>query len=648
MPPAITIKDDARESELFLLRVRTALGVLFLCALLLVGRMVQLQLVDYDHFKTLSDDNQISILPIAPTRGLIFDRNGILLAQNTPTYTLEVVPEAVEDMGDLIARLRELMEISERDERRFHSMRRKKRRFESIPLRSRLNVDEVARFSVNRHFFPGVDVRARLTRNYPLGPLGVHVVGYVGRINQRELQRVDVANYRASSYIGKTGVEDAYEDVLHGSVGYEHVETNARGRTLRVLKRIDPKPGKNLYLSIDVSLQATAERALDGAAGAIVAVETSTGAVLAMASIPGFDPNLFVHGIEPEKYRELLESTDRPLFNRALHGQYPPGSTIKPFVGLAGLEVGGVGGSKTTWCPGWFSLPGFDHRYRDWKRGGHGKVKLKDAIAQSCDIYFYNLALDLGIDRIHEFLGRFGFGQRTGIDLQREARGLNPSRDWKKRARNQPWFPGETVISGIGQGFNLATPLQLASATATLASRGYRVRPRLVSRQGDPLEGAISEVEPYVEDQIQLKDASRWEMVIDAMVEVVHGRAGTARKIGVGAPYKIAGKTGTAQVFGVGQDESYKELDVIKKLRDHALFIAFAPAQRPQIALSVVVENGGSGSRSAAPVARRVLDYFLGNRLHEPGDGPLRVTSSDNSMSPGARSSAVAYGVGRP
>jgi len=587
--------------------------------------MVQLQIIDYDRFKTLSDDNRINILPLVPTRGLIFDRNGVVLAQNTPAFTLEVVPEAVDDMNRLIADLRDLVEIPDADVMRFKARINNSRSFESVPLRFRLNQDEVARFSVNRHLFPGVDVAARLSRNYPLGPVGVHAIGYVGRINEQELERVDATNYRGTTHIGKTGIELVYEDQLHGRVGYQHVETNARGRTLRVLKRIDPVPGEDLTLNLDISLQTVVERALDGESGAVVAMEPSTGAVLAMASLPGFDPNLFVDGIKPADYRALLRSSARPLFNRALHGQYPPGSTIKPLLGLAAAQEKSFGVKKKIWCPGWFSLPGLKHRYRDWKKVGHGRVNLKAAVAQSCDVYFYQLALALGIDRMHEVLDQFGLGRKTGIDLPGEAAGLNPSRAWKRRARAQAWFPGETLISGIGQGFHLATPLQLASVTATVASRGLRVRPRVLLRRA-PAAGE-TEQPATITHLIPVKP-DHWSVVVDSMVEVVHGARGTARKVGRDANYTIAGKTGTAQVFGIGQEEEYKEEEVEKKLRDHALFVAFSPVDQPRLAVSVLVENGGSGSRAAAPVARKVFDYYLRHDSGKDGDKPLLVTFS--------------------
>ena len=612
MAPSLTIRESARDPSLFTTRAVAASVIVWMLVLLLVGRLVHLQVIEHRQFTTLSEKNRVKIVPIAPTRGLIFDRHGEVLAQNLPTYSLEVVPEAIGDLDALVEELRGIVEITRADEEAFRTAVARHRRFESVPLRLRLEDREVARFAVNRHRFPGVDVHAQLTRHYPLGALGVHVLGYVGRISESELDRIDPVDYRGTNFIGKTGVEQAYEEWLHGKVGYQHVETNARGRILRVLERQDPVPGRNLFLTIDAKLQRTAEAALGDENGAVVALDPATGAVLAMASMPGFDPNLFAGGIEAPAYRALLRSPARPLFNRAVSGQYPPGSTIKPFVGLAGLErsVGHARGESR--CHGWFQLPDSTHRYRDWKKHGHGRVGLHDAIVQSCDVYFYELALALGIDRMHEYLADFGFGQRTGIRLGGESAGLMPSRTWKRRTRNQPWFPGETLITGIGQGFVLATPLQLASATAGIAMRGMRQRPRLADRVVDPASGDVEEIEPETIAAVRPHEAPNWQRIIEAMTAVVHGPRGTARRIGAGLTYRIAGKTGTSQVFTVAQDEEYNAEEIDKKLRDHGLFIAFAPVERPRIAVSVIVENGGSGSKAAAPVARAVIEAYLG------------------------------------
>ena len=640
MTPFLTIKDSSRESRLMSLRAVNAAIIVAILTLVLVGRLVHLQVFKHQHFTTLSENNRVKIVPVAPTRGLIFDRQGEILAQNLPAYSLEVVPEVIEDVDTLIAQLREIIAITDTDEEEFLAALARKRRFEKVPLRLRLDDREVARFSVNRHRFPGVDIGARLTRNYPFGELGVHLVGYVGRISKRELDRIDQAGYRGTSHIGKTGIEASYEDWLHGKVGYQRVEANAQGRILRVLERHDPVPGRNLFLTMDAKLQRTAEVALGDENGAIVALDPMTGAVLAMASNPGFDPNLFVHGIGIESYRSLQRSPERPLFNRAVNGQYPPGSTIKPFLGLAGLERDISHTRGESWCPGWFKLPGGKRRYRDWKKYGHGRIGLQGAIVRSCDVFFYELALALGIDRMHEYLSSFGFGQRTGIMLGGESRGLMPSRTWKRSNRGQAWFPGETVITGIGQGYMLATPLQLASATAAIATRGMRLRPKVVDRAVSPASGEIEEVEPETITTIESLDVSNWERIVEAMAGVVHGERGTARRINGEIAYRMAGKTGTAQVFSIGQNEEYDAAELDKKLHDHGLFIAFAPVEQPRIAVAVVVEHGGSGSAAAAPLARIVIDAYLGDvpaAPKTPGQRTLRAAVSGGAVSGLAR-----------
>ncbi len=631
MARLLTLKDFSREAFLVEARAVWAAIIVGVASLVLIGRLVHLQVLEHRHFTTLSENNRVKIVPVAPTRGLIFDRNGEILAQNMPAYGLEVVPELVEDVDTLLAELREIIEVSDADEERFLAVLARKRRFEKVPLRPRLDEREVARFAVNRHRFPGVDIDARLTRNYPHGELGVHLIGYVGRIDKRELDSIDQAGYRGTSHIGKTGIEASHEGWLHGKVGYQRVETNAQGRVLRVLERIDPVPGSDLFLTMDLQLQRTAEMALGDERGAIVAVEPTTGAVLAMASTPGFDPNLFVHGIDVDTYRSLRRSPARPLFNRAVNGQYPPGSTIKPFLGLAGLEGNAGHVQGKSWCPGWFRLPGVKRRYRDWKKHGHGRVGLQDAIVQSCDVYFYELALALGIDRMHEYLSGFGFGIRTGIRLGGESPGLMPSRTWKRNARGQSWYPGETVITGIGQGYMLATPLQLASATAAIATRGARMRPRIVDRAVDTGSGETRTVGPETTATIESPDAANWERIIEAMTGVVHGPKGTARKVGAGLAYRMAGKTGTAQVFGIGQNEEYDADKLDKRLHDHGLFVAFAPVEEPRIAVAVIVENGGSGSGAAAPLARIVIDAWLGDppAPPSPGQRTLRAAASE-------------------
>lgn len=632
MKHVLLIKDTAQEAQLIKARVVFCCVFIACMSVVLIARMFQLQVIEYEHFATLSEDNRIKIVPVAPTRGLIFDRNGTVLAQNVPTYSLEVVPESVDDMDGLLDRLSDIVEISDADEKTFRQLLKTKRRFDSVPLRYRLNEEEVAQFAVNRHLFPGVDVHARLSRNYPLSEIGSHVIGYVARINETELQSIDVSNYRATSHIGRIGVEQALEGILHGVVGFQHVETNAQGRTLRVLQRKDPVPGSSVYLTIDIGLQAIAEQALGKNNGAVVAIDPGTGEVLALASVPTYDPNLFVDRVDFASYQALLDSADRPLFNRAINGQYPPGSTVKPFLALAGLEYKLDYTRRRTWCRGYFQLPGHKRRYRDWKKGGHGSVDLKKAIIESCDVYFYGLAQSLGIERMRDFLVQFGFGESTGVDIRGESAGLMPSPRWKRQTRNQPWYPGETLITGIGQGFMLATPLQLASATATLSMRGLRLKPQVVLRRMDPTILQPMENEPEPVSLIKAVAAKHWTRIVEAMRDVVHGPRGTARRISIGANYEMAGKTGTSQVFAVGQDEEYKASEVPKHLRDHGLFIAFAPPDKPQIAVAVVVENGGSGSRSAAPIARRVIDYYFNTLKNRPVDEDLMLTDADTIL----------------
>lgn len=609
MSRRLTIKDHARETSLFTQRAMIAFVMVVLIMLGVISRLVYLQVINHEHYETLSQKNRVKIISVPPARGLIYDRNGILLAENIPSFSLELTPEQVVDMDDTLSRLREIITISDDDIEHFRRLLKQKRRFDSVPLRFRLNDEEVARFAVNRHTFDGVDIQARLIRYYPRGKLGVHVLGYVGRIDEKELQRIDNANYSSTTHIGKLGVERSYEDILHGQVGYIEAEVNAQGRNLRVLNETPAIPGKNLFLNIDIEMQSMADHALGKFRGSVVAIIPRTGEVLTLLSKPGYDPNPFVTGIDSASYNALRTSKDKPLFNRSLLGQYPPGSTVKPIIGLAGLEAGI--GKQRVFCPGWYELPGEERRYRDWKKQGHGEADLDTAITESCDVYFYELAHRLKIDRMHDFMSLFGFGQKTGIDLVGELAGLMPSAEWKRRERRQAWFPGETLITGIGQGFTLATPLQLASATATLSMRGLRVRPRVLhaTQAGKDAEMVLHEVEPL--DPITLKDPNNWNTVIQGMIHVMHSPRGTARRSGAEAKYLIAGKTGTAQVFGIAQDAEYEASEIDERLRDHSLFIAFAPADDPQIAIAVIAENAGGGSTTAAPIARKLLDYYL-------------------------------------
>ncbi len=607
----LELKDPQREQRLFTRRLVAAMVVVFLLMGVLVARMVYLQVFNYDHYATLSQNNRVTILPLPPTRGLIYDREGRVLAENIPSFTLEIVPEKVPDLEDTLQRLGRLVRLTDEDLKRFRKRLRRNSAFKAVPLRFRLSEQEVARVEARRYQFPGVQVSSELVRHYPYGALAVHAIGYVGQINEAELAKLDASNYKGTRRIGKTGIERYYEALLHGTVGLRRVETNAQGRIIRTLERIPPIPGRHIYLSLDARVQAAAEAALGDRRGSVVVIDPRNGEVLAIASRPGYDPNPFVTGIDSKTYRQLASSPDRPLFDRALRGRYPPGSTIKPLIGLAGLEFGVVKPGHRLYCPGWYMLKNDDHRYRDWKKTGHGPTDLNKAIRESCDVYFYDLALNLGIDRISSYLGQFGLGRPTGIDLHGEAGGLLPSRAWKRRVKHQPWYPGETLITGIGQGFNLTTPLQLAVATGTLATYGLRFQPHLARAYRDPASDQLLYIEPQLTAVVPVVEKSHWDYVIRAMREVAHHRHGTAHRIGQGARYTIAGKTGTAQVFSIAQDAEYEKEEVAEHLRDHALFVAFAPVEDPRVAVAVVVENGGSGGATAAPIARAVLDSVL-------------------------------------
>lgn len=594
-----------------MVRARLLWSALFLlfCVALLLLRIYTLQVVKYDEFHTLSDKNRIRLQPIPPTRGLIYDRNQQLLAHNKASFNLTLVRESIDDMSHTLDRLGTMLKLTDEELNRFKKRLERSRSFDPVPLRYNLNEEEIAILALERHRLPGVEVSAQLVRDYPFGSLLAHPLGYVARINESELQEIDPVNYSGTEYIGKGGVERQNEDLLHGRVGYQNIESDARGRVIRVLSRTPPQNGADLTLYLDSRIQRIAEEALAGWRGAAVAIEISSGGILAMVSTPSYDPNLFVTGIDAKRYGELQKSADLPLFNRAVRGRYPPGSTIKPFIALAGLQHQVINFDSAVADPGWFRLPGNEHKYRDWKKWGHGyRVGLRQAIVESCDTFFYDLAYRLNIDRLSGMLGQFGFGALSGADFPGELPGILPSRAWKQAKYRAGWFPGETVITGIGQGYMTVTPLQLAAATATLANRGVVVRPRLV-KSVSPAGSAP--LPPLAAAPIQLAQQSYWDFVISAMEGVVHDPHGTAKRIAVDLPYHIAGKSGTAQVVGIAQDEEYDAGKISKKNWDHALFIAFAPVEAPQIAVAVVVENGGSGSGTAAPIARRILDAYL-------------------------------------
>ena len=608
MPRNLSFKDNPEESYLFVGRIIAAFVIVLILTAGLVVRLVYLQVVGHQLYTTKAKENSIKIEPTVPSRGIIYDRRGNILAENTQTYSLELVPEQIKDLDDTLLKLQKLLAIPDDKIEQFQKLRKRQKRFTGIPLLANMTEEEMAKFAVVRPYFHGADVHVRQLRNYPYGDLAAHVVGYVGRINEDEMKDLPVAEYRGSNFIGKLGIESAYETQLHGTTGYSEIEVNVQGRPLKTLKEVPPIAGANLHLSLDMELQKTAYEALEKYNGAVVAIEVETGGVLTFVSRPGFDPNPFVIGISSGAYQALNSSPDQPLYNRALRGLYPPGSTIKPFMGLAGLELNAIGVKQLLHCPGYYQLPNDSHRYRDWRKGGHGSVNVTEAITQSCDVYFYRLASILGIDRIHSFLQQFSFGKRTGIDLIGEKAGLLPSREWKKARKNQNWFPGETVITGIGQGYHQVTPLQLASATATLANKGKVVTPHLVDKVVSDTTIRPSEKNPKT--TIPLNSANL-KTVFAAMVNVVHSNRGTARSIGLDINYHIAGKTGTAQVINIKQNASYNENQIAFKQRDHALFISFAPADNPKIAVAVIAENGGHGGSVAAPIAAKVIKQYI-------------------------------------
>ncbi len=619
------IKDVHSERRLFLARVILAAVVSLLLLGAVVARLVQLQVFDHELFAEKSQGNRVRIEPVSPIRGLIYDRKGRVLAENLPAYQLELIPEQVDDIDDTLARLAAINLIESEDIERYKELSRSGPRFKPVALRLRLTEEEITNFAIHRPRFPGVDFRPRLVRHYPDGHLVAQAVGYVGALSTDDLERLDAAAYAGTSHTGKTGVESRFESDLHGDPGYRHLITNARGRQIpsdssELLDSLPAddtaEPGANVYLSIDLDLQRIAAQAFEGRRGALVALDPQSGEILALFSAPSFDPNLFAVGMTTSQFRELQDNPDNPLFNRAVRGAYPPGSTIKPMLALAALETGATNLTRKSLCQGYFMLPGDDHRYRDWKPEGHGPVDLHDAIAQSCDVYFYEISREIGIDAMHDYLDRFGLGSTTGIDIGGEHRGLVPSREWKRNAfsdrDNQRWYHGETVIASIGQGYMLATPLQLAAAAGALATRGKRFRPHLVAAVEDALTEQRRMIQPERLPDVEISSDFYWEYVVESMHDVMQGQFGTARAVGTGAPYEMAGKSGTAQVVSIAQDEEYDEAELEERLRDHALFVAFAPLDEPRIAVALIVENGESGSGVAAPIARAVMDAWLG------------------------------------
>ena len=603
------------ESRLHQFRLSLLMALIILLSLVLVLRLAYLQFSQYKRYATLSFKNQMSIIPIAPPRGIIYDRYGVVLAENIPVYVLEIIPERVKNLPDTLKRLNALLpSITENDLDNFARARHQHRGYMSIPLKLKLTQDEVALFASNQYQFNGVSIKARLMRYYPFSDMTAHLLGYVGRINAQELQQVDTTNYRSTNFIGKSGIEKYYEDLLHGHVGYQQVETDVSGRTVRSLNKQPPISGQTLHLTIDSRLQQVAYEALKKQRGAVVVMSVNNGEILAMNSSPSFDPNLFVNGISNKDYQLLSDTLDRPLYNRAVRGLYPPASTVKPFIALAGLERGVIDQNSRIYDPGWYRLPGITHVYHDWKHTGHGIINVKRAIMVSCDTFFFQLGNKLGISAIEDMLVQFGFGQLTHIDLHEEAPGLVPSPHWKNQSKGLPWYPGDTLITSIGQGFMLASPLQLANATASLSQHGQRFRPHLLLKSITD-EGRIHFSKRSEEYPVQLKNNENWSIVTEGMQAVITNNEGTGSRFGRNAPYTLAAKTGTAQVFSLSQDEKKRYLNIPAALHDHSLFIAFAPVENPEIAIAVLVENDATASF----VARKVMDaYFEFKRLLKP------------------------------
>ena len=625
-------KNPQEELERFRSRLGVAGGFVLFCFALLFMRFVWLQIIQHDYYQTRAEDNRISLVPIVPNRGLILDRNGLVLARNYSAYTLEITPSKIPDLEKSIDGLAAIIDIQPKDRKRFRKLLEESRNFESLPIRTRLTDEEVAKFIAHRYRFPGVDIKARLFRQYPGGAFASHMLGYIGRVTDRDLEKIEAkdleANYRGTEHFGKTGLEQHYEFDLHGNTGFEQVEVDAGGRAVRTLARTAPLAGNNLTLTVDAELQRIAEQAFGDRKGALVAIEPATGGILALVAVPNYDPNLFVDGIDTQNWKELNESPDKPMVNRALNGTYPPGSTFKPFMALGALTIGKRRPEQLISDPGFYNFGG--HVFRDDKKGGHGMVDMYKSIVQSCDTYYYMLANDMGIDNISAFMGQLGLGSRTGIDIDGESEGVLPSQEWKRKHFRKPeqqkWFAGETISIGIGQGYNAYTPIQLAHATAILANNGVVFRPHLVKFITDTRSGKQILIEPKPTRTLTLKP-EHIEVIRNAMVGV--NKEGTGARAFAGAEYVSGGKTGTAQVYSLKGAE-YKAGGVKKELRDHALFIAFAPADNPRIALAVLVENGGFGAQAAAPIARQVLDYYLlGKRPKAPAQPDEAAVEED-------------------
>ena len=600
----------AGEDAIVRQRLKAAGIIALILAAILLARLYSLQVSQYARYQTLSLDNHIRLQALSPVRGLIMDRNGAVLAQNTAVYALKVTPERVPDMDLMLAEVGQIVDLSDREIIAFKQASSRRPGFKKQVLKTQLNDAEAAKFAVNEYRFPGVTLEAVLHRDYPFAELTAHFLGYVGRISEKDQNRLEEEKYKGISHTGKSGIEKQYEHALVGNTGFEEVEIDAHGRTLRTISREGAKPGDNLRLTIDIELQREARRALGASRGAVVAMDPSSGEVLAMVSNPSFDPNLFVDGIDHATYSALRSLKDKPFLNRALYGRYAPGSTIKPIFAEVVIEEG-IDPEESVFCPGWYMLPGSTRQYRCWKKTGHGQVDLHAAIEQSCDVYFYEMGKRLGIGQMSDVLKKFGLGSQSGVDLPGEPDGLVPTAEWKLATRNEPWYPGEDLITAIGQGFLMTTPLQLARVASILANRGRVVQPRLLMAKNDPLSGEPIDSNTKKNTHNLQINTETMDRVIRAMTAVMSSPRGTARMSGRRSAYSIAGKTGTAQVIAIAQGEEYDEDSLKEEFRDHALFIAFAPVENPKIAIAVVVENGGSGAGVAAPVARKVLDHFF-------------------------------------
>ncbi|MBD8754358.1 penicillin-binding protein 2 [Pseudomonas coleopterorum] len=607
MPQPIPLKDHGKEQGLVNRRLIACALLVLALSIALIGRLYFLQVIEFAYNSTVSENNRVHVLPIPPERGVIYDRNGVVLADNRPSFNLTLTRERAGNTAQVLDEVVKVLELSDEARKQFDKdLKRVRHPFEPVTLMYELNENQIAKIAVNQFLLPGIDVEPQFVREYPRKEHFAHSVGYVGRINEKESKTLDQTQYRGTQSVGKTGVERFYETELHGQVGYEEVETNAQGRVMRVLNHHDPVPGKNIVLSLDVHLQEAAEKALGDRRGAVVCIDPETGDVLAMVSKPSFDPNLFVTGISFKEYAALRDSIDRPLFNRVLRGLYAPGSTIKPEVAIAGLDTGAVTPQSRVFDPGYYELPNYDHKYRNWNRTGDGWVDMDAAIMRSNDTYFYDLAHKLGVDRMHDYMTRFGLGQKVSLDMFEEAPGLMPSQQWKRATRRQAWFPGETLILGIGQGYMQVTPLQLAQATTLIASKGVWRRPHLAETVG-----GLAPVDDNPIPNIVLRDNREWDQVNHGMQLVMHDPRGIARQAAAGAQYRIAGKSGTAQVVAIKQGERYNRLKTLERNRDNALFVGFAPADRPKIVVAVMIENGEAGGRVAGPVVREIMDAWL-------------------------------------